>query len=249
MISYIFFDLHGTLVNGGALHPCYSAALGQFMARRFGGTAADWAEANHRVLADWDSYYADLDLDGDDGIIDMWEGLFRTTRAMFRLMDVPEPPRRVLRALSRELPGIVTRNCDALFPDARPVIERLCAAGYMLGVTSHALEDQARGLLRGGDVLRYFAAPIVGPDTVERFVKDEAFYAFAARRAGVDPAECLTVDDSLPSVEAAQVAGFQALYIARRPGTPLSARFPSVRDLSGLLTHLGLALEYGDGAD
>ena len=246
MTSHIFFDLHGTLIDGAALHPCYSAALGQYMAKRFGRTAGEWANANRRVLADWDSYYADLDLSGDNGIEDMWEGLLRTTRAMFRLLDVPMPERSTLRALSREIPGIVTRDCNALFPDARPVIERLCAAGYMLGVTSHALEDQSRGLLRGGDVLRYFAAPVVGPDTVERFSKDEVFYAFAARRAGVDPADCLTIDDSLQSVEGARAAGFQALYIARRPSAPTSSRFVTLRNLTGLLTHLGLPVDVGD---
>lgn len=230
-------------MDGVALHPCYSASLGQVLSQRFGGAPADWAEANKRVLSDWDSYYADLDLTGDRGIEAMWEGLYRTTRAMFRLMDMPEPPRAVLRTVSRELPGIVTRECDALYPEARSVIERLCAAGYMLGVTSHALEEQSRGLLRGGDVLRYFAAPVVGPDTVGHFAKDETFYAYAARLAEVDPAECLTVDDSLQSVEGARAAGFQALYMARRANAPVTRRYPMMRNLYGLLDYLGLTLE------
>jgi FMN phosphatase YigB (HAD superfamily) len=243
LISTIFFDLHGTLINGAALHPCYSAALGQILSQRFGGAPDAWAAANGRVLADWDSYYADLDLNGERGIDHMWEGLYRTTRAMFRLMDTPEPPRTALRALSRELPGLVTRECDALYADARPVIERLCAAGYMLGVTSHALEEQSRGLLRGGNVLRYFAAPVIGPDTVGHFSKDEAFYTFAARLADVDPAECLTVDDSLQSVDGARAAGFHALYIARRPNALTTRRHRTLRDLNGLLDYLGLTLE------
>ena len=243
MISHVFFDLHGTLVDGAALHPCYSAALGRFLSRRFGRTPAEWADANKRVLADWDSYYTDLDLTGDNGIDDMWEGLLRTTRAMFRLLDVPMPDRGTLRALSRALPGEVTRHCNALYSDARPVIERLCAAGFMLGVTSHALEAQSRGLLRGGDVLRYFAAPVVGPDTVERFAKDEVFYGHAARQAGVDPAECLAVDDSLVCLDGARLAGFQVLHIARRPNAVVSPRVAMTRDLYGVLAHLGLPVD------
>lgn len=243
MISHVFFDLHGTLVDGAALHPCYSAALGRLMARRFGRTPDEWADANRRVLADWDSYYTDLDLTGDDGIEDMWEGLLRTTRAMFRLVDVPMPDRGTLRALSREIPGTVTRYCNALYADARPVIERLCAAGYMLGVTSHALESQSNGLLRGGDVLRYFAAPVVGPDSVERFAKDEVFYAYAARRAGVDPSECLAVDDSLACLEGAQLAGFRILHIARRPHALVNPHVPMTRDLYGVLAYLGVAVD------
>lgn len=242
-MSHVFFDLHGTLVDGAALHPCYSAALGQMMAQRFGRTAAEWADANKRVLADWDSYYTDLDLTGDYGIEDMWEGLLRTTRAMFRLLDAPMPDRATLRALSREIPGRVTRNCNALYADARPVIERLCAAGCMLGVTSHALEAQSRGLLRGGDVLRYFAAPVVGPDTVGRFAKDAIFYAYAARQAGVHPSECLAVDDSLVCLEGARAAGFQVLHIARRPNAYVNPQAPMTRDLYGVLAHLGLPVD------
>jgi len=243
LISHVFFDLHGTLVDGAALHPCYSAALGRYMAQRFGRTPAEWADANRRVLADWDSYYTDLDLTGGNGIADMWEGLLRTTRAMFRLLDVPMPDRSTLRALSREIPGAVTRSCNALYPDARPVIERLCAAGAMLGVTSHALEAQSRGLLRGGDVLRYFAAPVVGPDSIERFAKDEVFYAFAARKASVDPSECLAVDDSLVCLDGARAAGFQVLHIARRPNAYVNPQVPMKRDLYGVLAHLGLQVD------
>lgn len=243
MISHVFFDLHGTLVDGAALHPCYSAALGRLMAQRFGRTPAAWADANRRVLADWDSYYTDLDLTGDNGIEDMWEGLLRTTRAMFRLLDVPMPDRGTLRALSREIPGAVTRHCNALYADARPVIQRLCAAGYMLGVTSHALEAQSRGLLRGGDVLRYFAAPVVGPDTVERFSKDEVFYSAAARLADVDPSQCLAVDDSLVCLDGARLAGFEVLHIARRPNALVNPQVRMTRDLSGVLAYLGVALD------
>jgi FMN phosphatase YigB (HAD superfamily) len=243
VISHIFFDLHGTLIDGAALHPCYSASLGQYMAQRFGRTPAEWADANRRVLADWDSYYADLDLTGDRGIEDMWEGLFRTTRAMFRLLDVTPPERNALRALSRVIPGAVTRECNALYADAGPVIRRLCAAGIMLGVTSHALEEQSRGLLRGGDVLRYFAAPIIGPDNADRFNKDAVFYAFAARQAGVDPAQCLTIDDSLQCVNGARAAGFQVMHIARRPSAPTSPKVTTIRELYGLLAHLGLKVD------
>jgi FMN phosphatase YigB (HAD superfamily) len=215
-ITHIFFDLHGTLVDGVRLHPCYSVQLGRVLSERYGGAPAVWVEANQRIMADWDNYYADLDLTRDRGIDDMWEGMIRTTRALFRLAGAPMPDIGQIRALSRELPGLVTRSCNALYPEARPIIEQLCAAGYMLGVTSHAVSAHARGLLRGGGILQYFAAPIIGPDVIGRFDKDAQFYTYAARKAGVSTQQCLAIDDSPPCVAGAKAAGMGAVLLSRR---------------------------------
>jgi HAD superfamily hydrolase (TIGR01509 family) len=235
-ITHIFFDLHGTLIDGYRLHPCYSASLGKVMAERFGETPDVWREANRRVLADWDSYYADLNLSGDDGIEHMWEGLLRTTRGMFRLAGVREPDMRTLTALSREIPGLATRRCDALYPDCRAVIEQLAADGFVLGVTSHAITVQAQGLLAGAGIRQYFSGPIVGPDTAERFQKDGTFYRFAARKAGVRPEECLTIDDTAMCVSGAKRAGMYTVLLSRRaPLHATEADYVLNGDLNGLI--------------
>lgn len=214
-ITHIFFDLHGTLVDGKALRPCYSAAMGRILAARYGGDPGAWTRANQRILDDWDSYYADLNLDGDEGLANFREGLFRTTRAMFRLMNINEPPKDELMALAWQLQEQVTQGCDAVFPDVPPVIESLYAAGYTLGVTSHALVEQGRGLLRGGGLLDYFAGPSVGPDNAERFSKDAAFFRLAARLATVDAARCAVVDDTAGYIPAIKEAGMRAIHIRR----------------------------------
>lgn len=215
-VTHIFFDLHGTLIDGVALHPCYSQAMGRILAARYGGDPLTWAQANSRVLHDWDSYYADLNLDGDEGLAHMWEGLYRTTRAMFRLTGIAEPPQAELSALSRELPGRVTDGCDAFFPDAKPVVRALHTAGYVLGVTSHGIVGHTRGLLSGGGVRELFAGPLVGPDNAGRFTKDVTFFSVAARMAGVAPERCLVVDDNLYAVAAAKAAGMHTAQIRRR---------------------------------
>lgn len=215
-LTHIFFDLHGTLIDGVALHPCYSQAMGRLLAARYGGDPSDWAQANSRVLDDWDSYYADLDLGGDEGLAHMWEGLYRTTRAMFRLVGIAEPPPAELSALSRELPGQVTRGCDAFYPDARPVLRALHTAGYILGITSHGIVGHTQGLLAGGGMTALFAGPLVGPDNVGRFNKDAAFFRMAAQQAGVAPGACLVVDDDLYAVAGAKAAGMHTAQMRRR---------------------------------
>lgn len=222
-ITHIFFDLHGTLIDGTRLHPCYSAELGRLMTERFGLTPQQWIAANRQVLRDWDHYYADLDLTGEDGMAHLWEGLYRTTRALFRITRTPEPDKQTLTALSREIPGAVTRSCDALYHDARSVIERLAGAGYTLGVTTHALSTQARGVLEGARVLAAFNGPIIGPDVADHFEKDETFYRFAMLQAGVAPEHCLTVDDSTHCILGAKAAGLHTVQLYRKGGTGRSA--------------------------
>ncbi len=67
-ITHVFFDVHDVLVDREPLKLYYAETLGQIMAARYGKTPDDWARAYHRVVQDWFSYYADLNLSGDEGL-------------------------------------------------------------------------------------------------------------------------------------------------------------------------------------
>jgi FMN phosphatase YigB (HAD superfamily) len=244
-ITHIFFDLHNTLIDNERLQPCWSAGCGEFMARRYGLTPEIWTEAHGRIIADWDSYFADLDLDGDDCLAAMWEGLYRTTRAHFRLVGIPEPPPEEIRKASQEMPMYAPARCDAVYPDTAPVTRMLHEAGFVLGVTSHALSTQVRATLQGGGLLAYFNGPLVGPDVAERFRKDAGFYDCAGRQAAAEPERCLVIDDDPRAVHGARAAGMKALRICRDPGKADGdhkngpAERP-ISDLWGLLAALGM---------
>jgi FMN phosphatase YigB (HAD superfamily) len=234
-ITHIFFDLHGTLVDSARLTPCYALHLGRVMAERYGGRPEAWTQANLAINADWDSYFADLDLDGDEGIQDMWEGMLRTTRALFRLTGISEPDLSTVTALSRELPYLATRNCDAFYPDSRAIIEQLYEAGYSLGIATHSITAQARGTLTGAGVIDYFQAAFLCPDVTGRFQKDEQFF----RSANLPFRNCLLVDDSPGSIRGAKAAGMHTILIARTaPPVNSPADFLVTGDLSGLLPYL-----------
>lgn len=219
-ITHIFFDLHGTLIDPAGMRAAYNRELAVEMARRYGGSVVAWVEADHLIALDWDSYYADLDLGGDDSVAQMWEGLYRITRALFRLTHTPEPDRETLHRLIHEIPSVVCRRCDAFYPEAKAVIRRLHELGYVLGVTSHAIVEQAQATLIGGGVAEYFTGPLVGPETAGSFLKNSAYFRTAARLAGVEPAACLVIDDQMDNGHAAQTAGMQALVIQRKLGVP-----------------------------
>ncbi|MCB9453554.1 MAG: HAD family hydrolase [Anaerolineaceae bacterium] len=235
-ITHLFFDLHGTLIDPHRLHLCYSTHLGHVMAGRYGLTPEVWRDANRQIMADWDSYYADLDLGGEDGIADMWEGLLRTTRALFRLTGIPEPARLELTDLSRELPGLSTQDCDALYLEAKAVIQTLHQAGWILGVASHAVQNHVQGVLAGGGVMPYFTGPLVGADTAESFRKDRGFYTAVCLHAGVPARQCLMIDDTIAALRGAQAAGCHTALIWRKDAPPPaeSVDYLLVGDLSGL---------------
>ncbi len=213
-ITHIFFDLHGTLVDNKHLLPaCYGSNLGRVMAARYGGEPQAWEQANHQITADWFSYFVDLNL--DERVEDMWEGLFRTTRALFRITGTPEPSRAELHALARELPGLATQDCDAFFPDAKAAVQALHAAGYTLGVCTHGLTTQAHATLIGAGMREYFTGPLIGPDVTEHFRKHEAFFTIAALRAEVDPVQCLMVDDGVFNLDGASAIGMKTAYLCR----------------------------------
>ncbi|MCC6617150.1 MAG: HAD family phosphatase [Anaerolineae bacterium] len=239
-ISHVFFDLHGTIVDRERNPSHYARGLGEFMAERYGGAAEDWAEANRRIFADFDSYYTDLDLGADDCIEQMWEGEFRTTRALFRLTGTPEPSHEELWTLTRERGEQATsRGGDAFYPDSAPTIKALAAAGYALGTCSNALSGQVRGSLHAGGVLEYFTTPHFGGDLAGHFIKDELFFGAICRRVGVEPSSCLIVEDHLGALASARRLGAMAVHICRgAEAAKLAAKSPAhhalIDSLAGL---------------
>ncbi len=232
-ITHIFFDAHDVLIDRARLGSCYAERLGQIMTARYGGAAAAWAEANRQVVADWDSYYTDLDLSGDDGIADMWEGIFRTTRALFRLTGTPEPEHQDLIVLSRELPGLATEGCDALYPEVPEVVAELDEAGLLLGAISQAPTNQLRAAL--APVLPHFKLPIWGADTAERFDKDIERYRLAAAHVGAAPRNCLVLDDKISPLLNATAAGMHAIQVRRESPYPPRLIEHVLPDLRGLV--------------
>ena len=212
-ISHIFFGLYRVLIDPQRLAACYAESLGQVMATRFGLSAPDWTVAYQQIVADWDSYYADLDLNGDDGLDHMWEGLYRTTCALFRLTQTPEPPQPTLTALSRELPVEATRQCDSAYEDAKSIIQVLDAQGIKLGVLSHVWSGHAQAMLEGSGIRACFRGAIIGPDIVGHFDKDWHYLEVVTNQSGANPEQILILDADSGFCEIARKQGFRAVHI------------------------------------
>ncbi len=201
------------------------AAVSAVMIARYGGESAAWERAYQQVRADWDSYYADLDLAGDDGLDHLWEGLFRTTRALFRLTGTPEPPKPELTALARALPYESSRRADVLYPDVKTAFEAVRSKGVRIAVYAPVSAVQINGWLEGGGV-RDYVETVLGFDTVERFRHDVQYWETAARIMRADPAECRVIDRLDEALNGAKLAGMQATAFDRDQGAKLGQLVP-----------------------
>lgn len=233
-ITHVFFDVHDVLVDRAPLSSHYAQTLGTIMTERYGNEPAAWERAYRRVVQDWFSYYADLDLSGDEGLDDMWEGLYRTTRALFRLTGTPEPAKPEMTALARELPVLASAGCDALYPETREILASLDSAGLTLSVISHALSGQVHASL--ASVLHHFKGTIWGADNAERFDKDVERYELAMFHAGVAPEHCLTLDDKVEPLVNAHAAGMHTIQVRRETHTKRYEGI-SLPDLRGVLAY------------
>lgn len=238
-ITHIFFGVQGTLASPEQIRRCYHTHLGEILNARYGGAVEAWKAARLRIEADWESYYADLDLGGDDGLEHLWEGQLRTTRALFRLVGVSEPDITHMIVLSRELPEVVMQSCNTLYPETKTIMAALYDAKLILGVTSQMVSSQVKSLLRGGGVLDYFGGPIVGPDVVESAGEGIDFYQSSVRIAGTVPEQCLMVDCSRQRLHQAKTAGLATMMIWRseHPHKPQTIH-PVIHDLWGIIDHL-----------
>ncbi|MBN1285301.1 MAG: HAD-IA family hydrolase [Anaerolineae bacterium] len=245
-ITTIFFDLHGVLIDPNQMMQRQPHAQATLLAERYGGDPDAWLDAYIAIRADWDSYWADLDLDGETPIDDLWEGELRVLRAHFRLTGTPYPPAGELAELARRRRYLVLRRFDAGYPEARPVLDALRAAGFTLGIISNAPLSHCRGALEGAGLLAYFDGRIVGSDLVGTFSKGRDTYWYGLKLAGSRPEECLVADDNADGVQGARDAGIHVVLVERPDrgdARPLdAARWAAhavLPDLTGLPGYIG----------
>ena len=117
----------------------------------------------------------------------------------------------------------------ALFPDARPTLERL-APDYRLGLLSNG---NSRADVLGIDDLVSFEVFSQDHDGIEK--PDPRLFKIALREAGCEPHELLHVGDWLESdVVGALNVGAQAVLLSRNGARPVPGDVPEIRSLAEL---------------
>lgn len=203
----VLWDLDGTLVD---TEPGWMAAEHALAARH----GAQWTQAD--ALA-----FVGNDLRTSGRYIVDRMGLSLSVEEV-----VDDLVAAVVTAVEREL---VAR------PGVRALLAELHAAGVPCAVVTMSYEPIARSVVRslGGHV---FAAVVTG-DTVAHGKPHPEPYLAAARALGVDPRDCVAIEDSPPGAASADAAGYQVVVVPHlvpldvRPGWTVLDTLAGVRAL------------------
>ncbi len=129
-------------------------------------------------------------------------------------------------------------------PGAIKLIKSLAERGFKLALASSAPIENIQFLIIGLGVNDYFQAIITGRDVTEGKPSPQSFL-LAAQRLGIEPKNCIVIEDAVAGVSAAKKAGMRCLAITNtHPRTSLTEadlivdtlEEVSVNDLEGLLS-------------
>ncbi|TFG48099.1 MAG: HAD-IIIA family hydrolase, partial [Anaerolineales bacterium] len=142
---------------------------------------------------------------------DMW------TQAM-----LPDLPYEMIAPLAGRLTRL-WRDCDGrrvARPDVTPTVIELHNRGYDLGIIANTItESEIPDWLEEDGLTEYFKEVILSSKVGIR-KPDPEIYLEAARRIGVEPAQCVYVGDNpVRDIEGAQVAGYGMMIIIHEPAT------------------------------
>jgi HAD superfamily hydrolase (TIGR01509 family) len=99
-----------------------------------------------------------------------------------------------------------------LRPGARETLEWLAARNLPLAIATSTSSPYAEQRLGQAELLGFFAAAVTRSD-VTRPKPDAEAFVLAAGRLGIDPRDCVAVEDSPNGLRAAAAAGMMALLV------------------------------------
>jgi putative hydrolase of the HAD superfamily len=156
-------------------------------------------------------------------------------KAMLRVLGVEEPSQALLHELEAPAAGPTLE----LFPDVRPVLDQLQALGVDMAIVS---DNWAAGMEENFRVLgieHYFSSFVIS-ELLGCNKPDPRMYAAGSDSLGLDPGECLFIDDDPELVSAAIRLGYRGVALVRAGEPP--ATVPAIATLHELLPIVGRGL-------
>jgi HAD superfamily hydrolase (TIGR01509 family) len=129
-------------------------------------------------------------------------------------------PLPTIEAFSEELAEVMHAQLEAhlqAFEDAVDALDAL-AGRVPMAVASSSYRDRLDLSLRATGLADHFDASVAGDEVAHGKPAPDLFVE-AASRLGVDPADCLAVEDSPPGVASAVAAGMTVVAVERGPFT------------------------------
>jgi HAD superfamily hydrolase (TIGR01509 family) len=200
----VLWDMDGTIVD---TEPCWDEAI-QVLVDEFGG---HWSDADSLAL--------------------IGTPLPRTAQIL-QSRGVTLPADEVIDRLIGQVVSRVRSGQISWRPGARELLAALCSAGVpnaLVTMSFTPLSDAVLELLPEGT----FTAVVTG-DVVERGKPHPEPYLTAAAALGVEPAEAIAIEDSLPGVASAQSAGVPVIAVQNQVAIPEARGRLVTRTLEGL---------------
>ena len=142
-------------------------------------------------------------------------------RVALRALLGREPARReIAAAMSRYLAhlerAVAASEGYAVMPGIEDLLERLAAAGILLGLTTGNVEAAAHIKLARAGLNRFFSCGGYGSDAADRAELTRCAVERAVRisAGSLEPGECVAVGDSPRDVAAAEAAGIRIVGVA-----------------------------------
>jgi len=166
-----------------------------------------WFSAYGKVLFDWDSYHADLNFSGDDGMANMREARFRIMRALFRIAGKPEPSQDEIHALADK--ALKAIDGDVFSHDIHKLLTELYQ-NHSITVISYLPVAQLDAIIKAAQ-LQEAILNLIGGDTFEQFDMNRQYFEILLKRLKAKPEECLYIDKQEKVLEEASQAGIKIL--------------------------------------
>ena len=239
-IGAIFIDDGGVMNDNSLRGPQWQRLVAEYLAPRLGGSCAAWEEANRTTVEGWAARFDEL-ISNMDYLDAIREEDLRWLRVMCELVDVDAPTgeEECLR-LHRETNAYVIARVRSAIPGAVDAIRSLHRMGYTLYTASGETSPDLDSYLIAMGVRPLFEH-LYGCDLVNTWKGGRLFYDRIFGDAGVQPSECLVIDDSPRAVQWAGEAGAKAVLVSADPprSTPAYAVLSSLAELPPFLADMG----------
>jgi hypothetical protein len=180
--------IHGdVLIDRTALAAALPDAWADVLAAEVAGEREAWRQAYQCVADDWESYWADLDLSGDNSVEQWREGRWRVTRAWFRLAGQPIPDAAQSSYYLDTLAEMVGKRCLEWKQGSIDAVNMLTEAGFRIAVLDPYLPSPlVRGMLDASYLDN--GVQVIGPDELEQVGMEGIEWGWFASLIGADPA-------------------------------------------------------------
>jgi len=237
LMAAIFLDLYGVLADSELMNRRYNDRMAEILWRRYGGSLADWRRLQAESFVFYQDEGAKLDArPGPEREGDAWVEAVRRLNAdqvrwMFDRVGLRMPPNPV--EFSEVLEAETVCGIDALYPDVKPALAALKAAGHRLYLSTNANRANAESSLIGGGVRDLFDG--LAMLETARAKKDRPYYwRRAFEIAGAQPAEARVVDDEARYLAPAGTLGARCYQVIRPGRARERGSFPVIDALAAL---------------